>query len=126
MSIPAEEKVEEIDVEEVEKLATETQFTEMPPERKPRAPVDEIDLRPMPNPKRFKRRRARSKSSSSSWSMPSIVVSPTIITGLLMMAGAVVWFFGALALGWIFFYPPIMFVLGLAAVIRRLMGQEDD
>ena len=43
-----------------------------------------------------------------------------------MMVGAVVWFFGALFfLDRIFFYPPIMFVLGIGAVIRGFTGQED-
>ncbi|MBI3821807.1 MAG: hypothetical protein HY289_03900 [Planctomycetes bacterium] len=59
-------------------------------------------------------------------SEPWLVVSPSVITGLLMMVRAVVWFFGALAAGWIFFYPPILFVLGIAAVFRGLTGREDE
>jgi hypothetical protein len=54
-----------------------------------------------------------------------LVLSPTIITGLLMMLGAVVWFGAGLAIGFIYFYPPVLFVLGIAAVFRGLMGQED-
>jgi hypothetical protein len=37
------------------------------------------------------------------------------------MLVAVVWFFGGLAAGYIFFYPPVMFVLGLIAVIKGLL-----
>jgi hypothetical protein len=45
----------------------------------------------------------------------------TVIGGVLMMLVAVVWFFGGLAAGYIFFYPPVMFVLGLIAVIKGLL-----
>ena len=41
--------------------------------------------------------------------------------GLLMMAIAVIWFFGALFLvDRIFFYPPILFVFGLIAVFKGM------
>lgn len=43
-----------------------------------------------------------------------------IVTGIAMMAGAVVWFFGGLLAGVIFFYPPVMFVLGLVALINGI------
>jgi hypothetical protein len=57
---------------------------------------------------------------------PSIAVSPAVITGVLMMVIAVVWFVLALSLGWIFFYPPVMFVLGLVAVVKGFMGYDED
>jgi hypothetical protein len=44
--------------------------------------------------------------------------------GLLMMLAATVWFFGGLAYGRIFFYPPILFLLGIGAIIRGFMGKE--
>jgi 1,4-dihydroxy-2-naphthoate octaprenyltransferase len=55
-----------------------------------------------------------------------VYVSPAVITGVLMMVGAAVWFFGALALGVIFIYPPILFVLGLVAVVKGFLGHEED
>ena len=42
-----------------------------------------------------------------------------------MMVGAVVWFGLGLLADRIFFYPPIMFVLGLISFIKGLMGRED-
>ncbi|MEM7474059.1 MAG: hypothetical protein AAF483_03645 [Planctomycetota bacterium] len=42
------------------------------------------------------------------------------ITGILMMLGAVVWFVGGLAVGYIFFYPPILFIAGLFSFARAL------
>ncbi len=38
-----------------------------------------------------------------------------------MMVGAAVWFFVGLAAGIIFFYPPVLFVLGFIALIKGIM-----
>jgi hypothetical protein len=43
-----------------------------------------------------------------------------MLGGLAMMAIALVWFFGGLAAGVIFFYPPILFVIGLVGLLRGL------
>lgn len=43
-----------------------------------------------------------------------------VISGLLMMVGAAVWFFVGLAGGVIFFYPPILFIVGLVTSVRGL------
>ena len=48
----------------------------------------------------------------------------SIITGILMMVGAVVWFVAGLAGDVIFFYPPVMFVLGFIALVKGLMRTE--
>ncbi|MDC3379051.1 hypothetical protein OAX78_02055 [Planctomycetota bacterium] len=42
--------------------------------------------------------------------------------GLIMMIVAVVWFFGAMSQGIIFFYPPVMFLLGLCAFCKGLFS----
>ena len=45
--------------------------------------------------------------------------------GILMMIVAVVWFVVGLMNDWIFYYPPILFVLGLVAFIKGLVkGNE--
>jgi len=41
-----------------------------------------------------------------------------VLGGVIVIA--VVWFFGGLAAGIIFFYPPILFVIGIAALIHGL------
>ena len=33
-----------------------------------------------------------------------------------------VWFFVGLKAGWIFYYPPVLFVIGLVAVLKGLLG----
>jgi hypothetical protein len=44
--------------------------------------------------------------------------------GILMMLIAVVWFVVGLAAGIIFFYPPILFILGLVAFFKGLAGGD--
>ena len=48
----------------------------------------------------------------------------SVVTGILMMVGAAVWFFGGLAVGVIFFYPPVLFVLGFIALVKGIMSAE--
>jgi hypothetical protein len=40
--------------------------------------------------------------------------------GLAMMAIAALWFFGGLACGLVFYYPPILFIIGLVGFFRGL------
>ena len=45
--------------------------------------------------------------------------------GLAMMVGAAIWFFGALIyFHWIYFYPPILFVLGLISFFSGLIDGD--
>ncbi|MDG1896849.1 MAG: hypothetical protein P8J37_18240 [Fuerstiella sp.] len=44
-----------------------------------------------------------------------------VITGLLTMAGAAAWFLVGLAGGVIFFYPPILFIIGMVTCIKGLL-----
>jgi phage FluMu protein Com len=46
----------------------------------------------------------------------------SVVVGILMMVGAVVWFFGGLAFGYIFYYPPILFILGLISTIKGALN----
>ena len=48
------------------------------------------------------------------------ILTGGVVAGGLAMIGAVVWFFFGLKTGWIFFYPPVLFLFGLFAVIRGL------
>lgn len=45
-----------------------------------------------------------------------------LMGGIVMMAIAVLWFVGGLAAGIIFFYPPIMFFVGLIATISAVLS----
>ena len=45
-------------------------------------------------------------------------------TGILMMVGAAVWFVVGLMNGTIFFYPPVLFVLGIISFFKGLFGSD--
>ena len=55
----------------------------------------------------------------------SLAVSRTIVRGLCTMAFSAVWFFGGLMFGILFYFPPILFCIGLGILIMGLMGRED-
>jgi hypothetical protein len=80
---------------------------------KPTAPARD---EPKPRPRKKDRRKERGYSR--------VTIHPAIITGVLMMIGAVVWFGVGLAGGIIFFYPPILFVFGVGSVIKGFTGRD--
>ncbi len=41
-----------------------------------------------------------------------------------MMVGAVVWFVVGLSFDFIFFYPPVLFIIGIVTLVRGMMGHE--
>jgi hypothetical protein len=92
---------------------------------RPRPPVDEPRPR-RPEPARKPRPRVRRDDG------PRVVVergwfgnvNAGVVGGLLMMLLAAVWFFGGLAVGIIFFYPPILFIIGLVALFKGLSGNS--
>ena len=45
-----------------------------------------------------------------------------VLGGILMIVVAVIWFFGGLAAGVIFIYPPILLIIGIVAIIRGVMS----
>lgn len=47
-----------------------------------------------------------------------------VIGGLLTVAIAVAWFVAGLAADRIFFYPPVLFVIGLIATIKGFFGDR--
>lgn len=55
------------------------------------------------------------KEESSFW-------NSSVLGGVAMMVIAVVWFVGGLAVGFIFFYPPILFIIGLVAFFKGLFA----
>jgi hypothetical protein len=47
-----------------------------------------------------------------------------IAAGILMMVGATVWCIAGLAFDWFFYYPPILFIVGIVTVIRGALNKE--
>jgi hypothetical protein len=121
-------------------VVTDFDVVENEPPRKPsrqaivnkphRRPLeDDREERPRKNPRSIgasRKRRYRPEYSSGMGGYSGISINRGIIYGVMIMIVAVVWFVLGLFLGWVFFYPPILFVAGVARVIWGFMGGGDD
>ena len=47
-----------------------------------------------------------------------------VLGGLILILIAVVWFFGGLAIDRIFYYPPVLLIIGIVAIIKGVL--EDN
>ncbi len=74
---------------------------------------------PVPAASREKRPPSRRAGSEPEWFAR---INPTTVGGLLMMLLAVIWFVFGLAVGIIYFYPPILFGLGVISLVKGLSG----
>jgi hypothetical protein len=61
------------------------------------------------------------ESSSGSFAPEKAGIKKGVIGGIIMIVIALVWFFAGLAADRIFFYPPILFVIGLYALIKGIV-----
>lgn len=87
---------------------------------------DEVDEVPPARKKRSRSRVRKQKpvNDSGFFALEQRWANSGIMGGLLMMAIAVVWFVGALVYAdRIFFYPPVLFVVGLIAFFKGLAGE---
>jgi len=66
--------------------------------------------------------RARAEQENSG-SFEGGLVNGGSIVGLLTMLAAVVWFVAGMAAGVVFFYPPILFMVGLFGFIKGLVSR---
>src|SRR5262245_39955018 len=85
-----------------------------PPTAKPRSELATL----------FARKKNRSAGAGPKEWSGGIAIHPSILAGLAMMAGAAIWFFAGLAAGRIYFYPPILFCIGIGAIIHGFRGTE--
>ena len=74
---------------------------------------------------RGKNSNSHSGESSGYFGFEGRVLNGGVIGGLIAMGAAVAWFLGGLAAGYIFFYPPILFVLGLIAMLKGIIMGKD-
>lgn len=65
------------------------------------------------------------RSSPGTNFIVSRLTSGKFICGIIMMLGAAAWFIGGLAIGIIFFYPPILFILGLISFFTGLIDGDN-
>ncbi len=66
------------------------------------------------------------KEETGFFSLERKGINKGVYGGCIMVIVAVVWFFGALAVGWIFFYPPILGAIGAYAIIKGLATGNID
>lgn len=96
------------------------------PPRRPRSRPDQEYDGPR---KAKKRKRSRSKDEQprgGHFAMERGVVNGGVLGGLAAMIGAVVWFVVGLMNDILFYYPPILFILGMVAVVKGMVGGNDD
>jgi hypothetical protein len=83
---------------------------------------DDDDDRP-----RRRRRKAEKKPEPGGWfGLEKGILNGGVIGGAIAMLVAVVWFVIGLMADWIFFYPPILFLIGLVAFIKGLVSGGDE
>lgn len=77
---------------------------------------DDDDDDDEPRPRRSRRRDTRSGNAFEP--------SKSIIAGILLMVGASIWCIAGLIFDYFFFYPPILFIIGIVAVVRGAITRE--
>lgn len=92
------------------------------PERPPVATPPQNPFADLPSfpPAESMSARAQATSQGGSFAPEKAGLRAGVVGGLLMMALAAVWFFGGLAVGYIFFYPPILFIVGLVGLLKGI------
>jgi len=74
-----------------------------------------------PPRRRPRRTRQRDRASRDGWFGN---INAGLVGGVAMILIAVVWFVVGLMAGYIFFYPPILLVIGIIAMVKGLMGDR--
>lgn len=74
--------------------------------------------------KKESRERAQQEAANNGGSMEKSILTSGALGGVIAMLVAVVWFFIGLMNDYIYFYPPILFVCGLGAVMKALMSGD--
>lgn len=129
LTVPAKKnKVEEVELEviddedEEEAPPRRSAVQAEPPEAKSarRRPVEDEEPPPRRRSKPSRDIRRRAPASRSGFGS----INAGVIGGILMMVIAVIWFVVGLAGGIIFFYPPILFVIGIIAVVKGGLGNS--
>ena len=113
-------------------LADDPSDEHAPARRSWQSPVESYTVAPAaarpapakPNPRPVVRRKRRESSGprvafEQGWFGS---VNSGVVGGLLMMGIAVVWFVVGLAAGWLFYYPPVLLVIGFIAMVKGMTG----
>ena len=98
------------------------------PRKRRRRDDDDDDDDEVEERSRKRKRKTKKKEHSGWFATESWVLSGGVIGGALAMLVAIVWFVLGLLNNWLFYYPPILFIVGMIGVIKGLMsrGKDDD
>jgi hypothetical protein len=98
------------------------------PWKKRRADDDEEDDDEEDRPRKKKKQLKKGKKveKGGHFGMERGILNAGVLGGLAAMVGAVIWFVVGLLNDWIFFYPPVLFVLGMVAMIKGIMNKNED
>jgi hypothetical protein len=100
---------------------------------RPRSKRGQYDVQDEEEPPRKKRsfkpkkkkRAKKEETQQSNYALEKGILNGGVAGGALAMVIAIIWFVVGLMNDWIFFYPPILFILGLIAFIKGLMGGDE-
>ncbi|HTU20060.1 MAG TPA: hypothetical protein VMG10_18490 [Gemmataceae bacterium] len=109
------------DEEAPRRAAIQTEAPEVRPPRRRAVEDDEPIPRKRSRPTRDIKRRTPAVTFERGWFGS---INAGVAGGILMILIAVVWFIGGLAVGYIFFYPPILLVIGIIAIVKGGLGNN--
>jgi hypothetical protein len=81
---------------------------------------------PRPRPRRRTRRAAYSGGGGGGGGGGFNVNGGAMIGGIIVMLVAVVWFVVGLMFDYLFFFPPVLFLIGVIGFIKGILGHDDD
>ena len=117
VKVPQQESSDEAELDDFNDLLTEARKQES---RQPAAPPP---VKKKPKVKKAAPEREYDSDGSDDRRERS-GINAGVAGGLLMIVGAIVWFVGGLFFGYIFFYPPILLIIGIIAVVKGLLGGD--
>ncbi|MGH7224468.1 MAG: hypothetical protein ACRELF_14675 [Gemmataceae bacterium] len=119
--LPAEDDDDEAPRRSSRRAAIQAEAPEVIPARRRAVEDEEPISKKRSRPRRDIKRRTPTVSFERGWFGD---VNAGVIGGVLMILIAVVWFIAGLAGGIIFFYPPVLFVVGIIAIVKGGLGNS--
>jgi hypothetical protein len=95
-------------------------LTNAKPAFEPTCPDFNIDQNEANRLVQLEREAVAEEESSGSFTPERNGIKMGVIGGVIMITIAVVWFFAGMAAGYIYFYPPVLFVIGIYALLKGI------
>src|SRR5688500_5248891 len=95
-------------------------LTNAKPTFDPTCPDIKVDQREADRLIALERAAVQEEEATGAFATEKRMVGKVVLGGIAMIAVAVIWFFAGLAAGYIYFYPPILLVAGIIALVRGM------